>query len=160
MRKSSLHAPQPVPDKTLTRKHGRRHNPELMSRDVEISSFEARVWLGTIHDRGNEPYIDSQSWLELRGMATEPVRDVTGVRISLYARDDLQVGTARPASVGAVIGIRPEFSIVLPLPQVDFDRIWALAVGGHLKYAHLCFTKPRYNHGLVVSASFTNELEE
>jgi hypothetical protein len=40
-------------------------------------------------------------------------------------------------------------------PQVDFDRVWALAVGGQLKYAHLYFTKPHYNSGLVVSASFS-----
>jgi len=35
-----------------------------------------------------------------------------------------------------------------------------LVLGGQLKYSHLYFTKPHYGHGLVVSASFSNELEE
>jgi hypothetical protein len=35
-----------------------------------------------------------------------------------------------------------------------------LAISGHLQFAHVYFTKPHYNRGLVVSASFRNELEE
>jgi hypothetical protein len=41
-----------------------------------------------------------------------------------------------------------------------FDRVWVLALSGHLKFARVYFTKPHYNSGLVVSASFSNELEE
>jgi hypothetical protein len=45
-------------------------------------------------------------------------------------------------------------------PHLDFDRVWGLVLGGRLKYSHLYFTKPHCGHGLVVSASFSNELEE
>jgi hypothetical protein len=38
--------------------------------------------------------------------------------------------------------------------------VWALALAGQLKYSHRYFTKPHYNSVLVVSASFSNELEE
>ena len=32
--------------------------------------------------------------------------------------------------------------------QLDFDRVWTLAVSGHLKFAHMYFTKPHYNSRL------------
>ena len=50
--------------------------------------------------------------------------------------------------------------IVLPWSHVEFDRVWAMAMAGHLKFAHLYFTRPHYNNGLVVSASFSTEREE
>jgi hypothetical protein len=132
----------------------------MLSRNVAISSFRTSVRLGAIHRRGEEPEIESEPWLELQGNVTEPIRDVTAVKISMYPREPLQVGTARPASVGAIVQARPELSIVLTWSHMDFDRLWALALSGHLKYSHLYFTKPHYNSGLVVSTSFSNELEE
>ena len=96
----------------------------------------------------------------MRGKATEPVRDVRDVRISMYPRNTIQIGPARPASVGSIIQARPELSFVLTWPQVDFDRIWSLALSGQLTHGSLYFTKPHYNSGLVVSASFSNEAEE
>lgn len=78
----------------------------------------------------------------------------------MYPRNTLQIGPARPASVGSVIQARPELSFVLSWPHVDFDRIWALALSGRLTHGHLYFTKPHYNTGLVVNASFSNEAEE
>jgi hypothetical protein len=134
--------------------------PEMLSRNIEISSFSATVRLHAVHPKGEDPYIESEPWLELRGTVTEPVRDVRDVRISMYPQDTLQVGTARPAAVGALIQARPQLSFVLKWSHVDFDRVWALAVGGRLTHAHLYFTKPHYNTGLVVNASFSNEEEE
>ena len=55
---------------------------------------------------------------------------------------------------------RPALEIVISWPQIDFDRVWTLALSGRLAFAHLHFTKPRYNKGLVVSASFSSELDE
>jgi hypothetical protein len=55
-------------------------------------------------------------------------------------------GTARPASVGAVLGAMPELSFGLSWLPDAFDRVWALALSGHLKFARLYF-KPRYNSG-------------
>jgi hypothetical protein len=132
----------------------------MLSQNVEISSFSATVRLHAVHRKGEEPYIESQPWLELRGTATEPVRDVRNVKISMFPRDTLQVGSARPASVGAVIQAKPELSFVLTWPQVDFNRVWALAVSGRLTHSRLYFTKPHYNSGLVVNASFSTEAEE
>jgi hypothetical protein len=72
----------------------------------------------------------------------------------------LEVGTARPASVGAIVQARPELHAVITWSQVEFDRVWTMALGGHLKCAHLYFTKPHYHSGLIVSASFSSEVDE
>jgi len=70
------------------------------------------------------------------------------------------VGTARPASVAAIIGAKPELHAILTWSHAAFDRVWALALSGHLKFTHLYFTRPHYGSGLLVSASFANEVEE
>ena len=80
--------------------------------------------------------------------------------MKMHPKDKLEVGTARPASVGAIAQIRPHVSVVVTFPQTDFDRVWTLALGGQLTHGRLCFTKPHYNTALVVSMSVSNELEE
>jgi len=132
---------------------------ELLSRSIEVSGFSAAVSVRALHLRGEEPHIEGGPCLELRGTVPEAVRGVQDVRISVFPTDNMQVGTARPASVGALIQASPELSFVLTCPRADFDRVWALAAGGHLNHGHLCFTRPHYSRGLLVSASFSNESE-
>jgi hypothetical protein len=142
-------------------KKNKSGHAEVLSRSVKISSFSARVRLDAVHRRGEQPHIESGPWLELTGLTAEPVGNVRGVRISMFPREDAhEVGTARPASVGALIEARPELSFVLVWPAPDFDRVWALALAGQLTHGHLSFTKPYRNRGLVVAASFANEAEE
>lgn len=134
---------------------------EFLLRDIEISSFSARVSLRAVHRRGADPFVESGPWLELRGTTTEPVRDVRDVRISMYPRDDgREVGAARPASVGAIIGTRPQLDVVLTWSREGFEPVWALALSGRLTHGHIYFTKPYRNSGLVLGASFGNEAEE
>ena len=142
-----------------TRRRGHR-GPEMLSRTVQVSSFSTRVGLYAIERRGEEPEIDSQPWLELRGTLDEPVREVRDVLISLFPREKVEVGTARPASVASVIQIRPHLSVVAAFPISEFDRLWTMALHGHVKYAYVYFTKPHYKTAHVVSLSFSNELEE
>jgi hypothetical protein len=142
------------------RKKRRAGKSEMLSRSVLIASFRASVGLHAVHRRGEEPEIECQPWLELRGTLEEPVKGVHNAVISLYPEDKLQVGTARPASVGAIIAMRPRMDIVMRWSHTEFDRVWALALFGRLSDGHLCFTMPQYNKGLVVSASFSNDREE
>jgi len=59
--------------------------PEMRSRNVAISSSSrTSVRLSATHRRGEEPEIESQPWLELQGQATESIRGVSDVKISLY----------------------------------------------------------------------------
>ncbi len=132
----------------------------MLSRTVAVSSLSATLRTGAVHRRGDEPEIESQPWLELRGTLEEPVKGVQDVAISAYPRDKLEIGTARPASVGAIIGMRPRMEVVLTWSHMEFDRLWGLALSGQLTFAHLYFTEPKHNKGLVVSASFSNEREE
>lgn len=110
--------------------------------------------------RRDEPEIEAQPWLELRGQFEEPVKGVSRLHISNYPREPLTVGSARPASVGAIVGMKPEMVVVLTWSNADFDRLWAMALAGRIGFVHLVFTKPQYNSGLVTSASFSSEREE
>ncbi len=149
------------PDPRPTRKKRRKSNePEMLLRNVEIRGVSTTVDLHAVHHKGAEPYVESQPWLELRGTATEPVNGVTDVKISVWLRDTPKVGTARPASVGAMLGAKPQLSFGLSWLPDAFDRVWVLALTGHLKFARMYFTKPHYKSGLAVNASFSSELEE
>lgn len=116
------------------RKNRRSSRPEMLSRDVVVSSFRATLRLHAVHHKGDEPSIETKPWLELQGTATEPIKDVQDVTISMYPEDDLRVGTSRPASVGAIINVRPVINVVLAWPPGEYDRLWALALSGQLKY--------------------------
>ena len=118
------------------------------------------VRIAAAHPRGEEPFIETKAWLELRGTALEPVGGVSDVQLSMYPEDEPTIGTARPAAIGAIIRARPQLDLVLSWPQADFDRVSMLALTGKLTHARVTFTKPRYNSGLVVNASFSTELEE
>jgi hypothetical protein len=132
----------------------------MLSRDVEIKSSSLTVRTRAVHRKGDEPEIETQPWLALNGVLTEPLKEVRDVVISLYPRERMEVGTARPASCGAIIRARPALQCVITWPHHEFDRVWAMVLGNVLRYAHLYFTKPHYNTGLIVSASFSSELEE
>ena len=83
-----------------------------------------------------------------------------GTTTSVCPEEPLGVGTARPVAVGAIIGIYDAVSVVVSLLPVDFDRLWVLALSGHLKFASLTFTPPKFRSALVVNMSFTSEREE
>jgi hypothetical protein len=134
--------------------------PEMLSRDVEIKSSSLAVRIAARHHKGDEPKIESQPWLQLKGVLTETVKGVRDVVISLYPTDRIEIGTARPASCGTIIRARPELQLVIAWPQHEFDRLWSMVLGNRLTHAHFYFTKPHYNTGLVVNASFSTELEE
>lgn len=142
------------------RRNQKINKPEMLSRNVEITAFSPTIRLHAIHRKNEDPYVEAAPWLELRGKALEPLKGVTDVKISMWVRDDVKCGTARPASIGSVLGAKPVLDFGLTWPRQEFDQVWALALSGHLKFAHLYFTKPHYNSGLVVSASFSNEPEE
>src|SRR3954467_14694171 len=87
----------PAPKRKRPKKR-KTNQPEMLWRHVEITSFCPTMRLHAIHRKGDEPYVEAEPWLELRGKALEPVKGVSDVRISMWARDDIQCGTARPAS--------------------------------------------------------------
>lgn len=132
----------------------------MLSRTVEIRSFRASVRLGIEGSRRPDPEIEAKPWLELIGTLEEPVRDVRDIRISLYPENKPTPGPARPPAVGAIIQTRPELSVVASFSHADFDRVWALALAGHLRHAYMAFTKPRYRTALVLSLSVSNVAEE
>ena len=51
-----------------------------------------------------EPEIEVKPWPQLRGQLDEPVRQTSAIALSIYPDARTQIGTARPAAVGAIIG--------------------------------------------------------
>jgi hypothetical protein len=57
-----------------TRKKRRKSNePEMLSRNVEITGVSTTVRLNAVHHKGTGPYVESQPWLELRGRTTADI---------------------------------------------------------------------------------------
>lgn len=59
----------------MAKKRRKRGRPEMLSRNVEISSFSATVRLDAVHRKGEEPYIEAEPLLELG--AQQPSRCAT-----------------------------------------------------------------------------------
>jgi hypothetical protein len=110
--------------------------------------------------RGLPPTLEHHQWLELRGVTDEPVRETYGFAVSLHVDEREEPGPAIPPSVGAIIQSKPSIRGVIGLPGDHFDRVWALATSGLLRYCWLAFTKPRYGSALIVNASFPSERDE
>jgi hypothetical protein len=138
----------------------RTHRLEMLTRSVEISTFRVSLSLGIDEPKLPDPELETTPWLELRGMMNEPIRDVRDVLFSIYPKDKVVVGTARPASVASIIQIRPEISVVSPIPHIDFDRMLTMALAGQVKFAWMFFTKPHYGRARVTNLSFSNERED
>jgi hypothetical protein len=141
-------------------KKRRARRGETISRSVEISTFSASVRLNVDAPREPDPQIEAKPWLELRGTMSEPVREVHEIEFSVYPDPRTSVGTARPPGVGSIIQVRPRLVVVVSFTDSDFDRVWSLALSGHLTHAHIIFTEPHYNKARVTNLSFSNEHEE
>jgi hypothetical protein len=127
-----------------------------VSRNVEISSFQTYISIRAFQERNTEPEIEGSPWLDLIGTMDEPIKGARDITIHVQIIDKYQVGTARPPSVGAVIQVRPAISVVVALIEGEFNRVWALAIAGHLKHAHVALTEPHYRSALVTSVMFSN----
>jgi hypothetical protein len=93
MKKNPLDPHDAPTNRRPTRKKRRKSNePEMLSRNVEITGVSTTVRLNAVHHKGAEPYVESQPWLELRGRATEPVNGVTDVKISMWLRETTERG--------------------------------------------------------------------
>lgn len=126
---------------------------------VAISECRFTQSIRAVHERGTEPDVEAGPWLELVGVLEEPVKDVSNVRISLFPREPVVIGPLRPAAIGSILSLKPEVSVVISWSEREFDRLWTLALAGHLAFAHVVFTTPRYGRARVVTASLGNDRE-
>ena len=137
------------------------HHEETIQRNVAILSIAPRVSCnvrGEKHDP--EPVREARPHLALRGELSEPLRGVLGIELKVWADPDTRTGSARPAAVGHIVGMRPHVEVLAAYSPIDFSYIWSLALSGRLTHAYLSFTKPHYNSATVLYMSFSNEREE
>ncbi len=83
------------------------------------------------------------------------MKQVQDVEFSLHWADNPVPGPAKPASVGAIVQMRPHMTVAAGIPTAQFDRLWTRA--DLIKHAHFIFTKPHYGSALVTSVMFSSE---
>ncbi len=143
-----------------TRKKRRKARPVIFARTIQITAAEASVFVHAEKPRGLPPELSGSRYLVLQGRTDEPLRGVHDFSFHLGVDDRKEPAPVVPPSIGAIIQVRPQVSAVIGVHGADFDRLWCLAASGHLSYSHLAFTAPRYGRAFIVSASFSNTLEE
>jgi hypothetical protein len=141
----------------MARKKGKSGRPEVLSRSVEVSETETRIWLSAHKPRGANPVVENRPWVELRGTMNEPVRGVSEIEINLYPDAKVESEPKHAECIGAVIDVKPLLNVVVAVSPSVFDLIWALALSGQLKYASCSFTKPHYRSAQVTSLSVSNK---
>ena len=85
----------------------RSKRPEILNRTVVVMTFRTSIRVGVDEPRRPRPEIEVKPWLELRGQLDEPVRQTSAIALSIYPDARTKIGTARPAAVGAIIGLDP-----------------------------------------------------
>jgi hypothetical protein len=144
----------------MPKKRRRRKRDELLSRFFTVSSVNESLSIHATEPEGLPPTIDSNAYLEVRGTVDEPLRDTTDLRILFFPKDTIEVGTARPASVGSMEVARSGMHGAVFITHREFDRMWAMSLAGQLRHGYLAFTKPHYRTSFIVSISFSREKEE
>ena len=142
------------------RRRNRQLHPDILSREIRISRTDASVYFRADKPRGLPATLESDSYLELRGLSEESLRDIKEFSIHLHIDDRKEPGPVLPPSIGAILKVYPVVDAVIGMPGPDFDRVWTLAASGRLHYSRLAFTKPHRGRALIVSASFSKEAED
>ena len=139
-------------------KRRRARAPDVISREITVTSFALHVFTRVDTPRGLPASIESGPWLELRGEFDEPLRDVRAARVNAHPEESARV-EREPTSIGALIGLRPVADIVVALPPADFDRVWMLTLAGQARFVHVIMTLPKWRSALVKNISFANTSE-
>jgi hypothetical protein len=123
---------------------------------VEVASVHAYVGTRVDHPRGAKWEVKASSWLNIRGVADEPVAGVSDVEFSIRAEETAITVQSDVPCVGVVVNLRPILTLVVGLPQQDFDRAWMLVASNQLKHARVAFTASRLRTAFVKSLSLSN----
>lgn len=133
----------------------KKRGDELLLRTATLSSACPNVSVGASERRGEPPRIGGHHWLIFRGTLDEAVKNVSKVQFTLHDEEHPEPGPAKPASVGAVVQMRPHMTVSVKVPAVEFDRLWTAAT--LIRHASFRFTKPHYGTALVTSLMFSGE---
>ena len=137
----------------------RRARATIMAREVRVSSLALHVSTRADKPRGGVPTVESGSWLEVTGEIDKPVREVGTMAVTVLPMVSEEPGASVPPSIGSIIQVRPTLTAVVSVPVADFDRVWSMAISGHLNYVHVVFTEPDRRSALIVSVAFSNKSE-
>ena len=140
------------------KKRNRARRDERQSRRFEVGSCGLWTSVSPAQRPGQQLSVEGNAKVGVRGTLDEPIRDVRDVAIAVYPADVPLTGPPEgPACIGYINHFRPQVDAAVFIAHRDFDRVWALAVGGELKHGFISFTKPRYTSAAILSLSFSNE---
>ncbi|MHB0916665.1 MAG: hypothetical protein ACYC1G_02725 [Thiobacillus sp.] len=91
---------------------------------------------------------------------TEDLKGVVSAKVSLHPTSDLSLGEGMPLSLGSIIQVKPQVTVVVPLSEAEFDRVWTLASTNQIKSCYLAFHEPFRGYAGVVSFSVNSTLPE
>lgn len=138
----------------------RQRQPEILSRNIVVGSTSFSVDLYVDKRRGSPPTAAGHSYLRLKGVADEPIKDTREVQVQLSPVEEVWLGNTEPPCIGAIIQTRPHVTAVISLARADFDRAWSMAASDRLRFAYLAFTRPLRGTALVVSVRLSSERDE
>lgn len=144
----------------MPRRNTRNKRREILDRAIQVDAVAFRVSRRAEKPRGEGPRFEGGSWLEIRGNSDEPLGDVVRFVIHLHVTEGEVPGPSIPPAIGAILSLKPEVQVAIAVDPVAFDRAWSLATANLLRYCWLAFTQPFRRSSLVISASFSSELEE
>ena len=145
----------------MPRKRKRRPRvDDTMRRNVVITQVAPSIRFAVNEPKSPDPDIEARQWLELRGRATEPLRDVRDVVFHLWPDRDFRIGPARPVAVAHITRVRPNIEVIASCRPSDFEWLWSMALTGHLCHGYISFAKPHYGSSKVFSMSFSRDAEE
>jgi len=144
----------------LARRKPRQLRPQILSREIRIGRTDASLYFRADKQRGLPAVLESDSYLELRGLSEEPLRDVHEFAIHLHIDNRKEPGPVAPPSIGALLKVHPVVDAVMGMPSADFDRVWTLVASRQLHHCRLALTEPRRGRALIVSSSFSKEAED
>ena len=135
----------------------KRRRVEHLIRIAEVKAFTVHVSAGIDDAKGPNPKRSGSTWLEVRGVMDEPVKDTKSIRVSVHEAKDDNLGPNRPAVVGYVFGTRPDVDVVVTFETKLFERTLAIALSGNLKNIWISMTPPKWSQADVPSIAFSNE---
>jgi hypothetical protein len=78
------------------------------------------------------------------------------VEFSIRPEETATTEGADVPCVGVIVNLRPILTVVVDLPQQEFDGAWMLVASNQLKYARVAFTASRLRTAFVKSLSLSN----
>jgi hypothetical protein len=122
---------------------------------LDFTVTEWQTWTSmraTGRKKGERGPVEYSASLELHGTLSEPLREESALSVMMYA----EAGT-EPREVEHIgsLDTKP-LRVVVFVPDLQFDRLSAQALAGHVKFGHMVIGPLRYRHAPLLNLSLAS----